>query len=73
MKTYTRDYSYLPAVKVILAGFIEKHLLEAEIETVMDCAMINIDDDFEVEESEEVLDVCRYLIAKNLVTTFFGE
>jgi hypothetical protein len=67
------DYSYLPAVKVILQSFVEDMDIDADFEEVYETARINVDDGYEVERSEEVMEICKYLLSKDLVKTFFKE
>jgi hypothetical protein len=70
----SKNYGYLPAVKVVLQSFIHDMDIDANFDEVYGTAEINIEDGYQVTRSQEILDICNYLIANNLVDVFFkGE
>lgn len=66
-----KNYSYLPAVKVLLQSFVNKMDIEADFDEVYETARINIEDGYNEDESREILEICEYLLNNNLVGTFF--
>jgi hypothetical protein len=71
-----KNYSYLPAVKVVLESFVDNNIWEFEdygitFESMFMVAENNIEMGEMIDESTEVLEMLEYIAAKGLVNTFF--